>query len=73
MHIPYAFNIQNSEKLIHNLKKTNIQTNTNMFFPHHIIDYYRYVDDILIIYNEDHTHLEDTPTLYIYIYKTPQT
>jgi hypothetical protein len=27
---------------------------------YHIIDYYRYVDDILIIYNEDHTNTEDT-------------
>jgi hypothetical protein len=27
---------------------------------HHIIDYYRYVDDILIINNEDHTNIEDT-------------
>jgi hypothetical protein len=27
---------------------------------HHIIDYYRYVDGILIIYNEDHTNIEDT-------------
>jgi hypothetical protein len=27
---------------------------------HHIIDYYRYVDDTLIIYNEDHTNTEDT-------------
>jgi hypothetical protein len=145
-----AFNIQNSEKLIHNLKETNIQTNTkiclfdikNMYTnipqndlidiinnvltnnnapddqkreivilvksilnqnylqhdnqlytqnegpamgapasailveifiqylehndiikilqKHHIIDYYRYVDDILIIYNGDHTNIEDT-------------
>jgi hypothetical protein len=28
IHLPNVFNIQNSEKLIHNLKETNIQTNT---------------------------------------------
>jgi hypothetical protein len=27
---------------------------------HHIIDYYRYVDDILIIYDETHTNILDT-------------
>jgi hypothetical protein len=27
---------------------------------HHIIDYYRYVDDILIIYNYEHTNIQDT-------------
>jgi nucleoside-specific outer membrane channel protein Tsx len=27
---------------------------------HHIIDYYRYVDDILIVYNELHTNIENT-------------
>jgi hypothetical protein len=27
---------------------------------HQIIDYYRYVDDILIIYNEQHTNIHDT-------------
>jgi hypothetical protein len=27
---------------------------------HNILDYHRYVDDILIIYNEDHTDIEDT-------------
>jgi hypothetical protein len=33
IHVPNAFNIQNSEKHIdrlHNLKETNIQTNTNI-------------------------------------------
>jgi hypothetical protein len=30
IHLPNAFNIQNSEKLIHNLKETNIQTNTKI-------------------------------------------
>jgi hypothetical protein len=27
---------------------------------HNIIDYYRYVDDILIIYNEDNTNIDNT-------------
>jgi hypothetical protein len=27
---------------------------------HHILDYYRYVDDILIIYNENCTNIQDT-------------
>jgi hypothetical protein len=27
---------------------------------HQIIDYYRYVDDILIIYNEQHTNIQST-------------
>jgi hypothetical protein len=27
---------------------------------HNILDYHRYVDDILIIYNEDYTDIEDT-------------
>jgi hypothetical protein len=27
---------------------------------HHILDYHRYVDDILIIYNENHTNINDT-------------
>jgi nucleoside-specific outer membrane channel protein Tsx len=27
---------------------------------HQIIDYYRYVDDILIIYNEQHTNIRNT-------------
>jgi hypothetical protein len=27
---------------------------------HNILDYHRYVDDILIIYNEDHTDIDDT-------------
>jgi hypothetical protein len=27
---------------------------------HHIIDYYRYVDDILIIYNSEHTNIYNT-------------
>jgi hypothetical protein len=26
---------------------------------HHIIDYYRYVDDIQIVYNENNTNMED--------------
>jgi nucleoside-specific outer membrane channel protein Tsx len=27
---------------------------------HNISDYYRYVDDLLIIYNEDHTDIDNT-------------
>jgi hypothetical protein len=27
---------------------------------HHIIDYCRYIDDILIIYNENYTNIQDT-------------
>jgi hypothetical protein len=27
---------------------------------HHLLDYYRYVDDILIIYNENYTNINDT-------------
>jgi hypothetical protein len=27
---------------------------------HHILDYYRYVDDILIIYNENYTNIQNT-------------
>jgi hypothetical protein len=31
----------------------------NILQRHHIIHYYRYVDDILIVYNEDCTNIED--------------
>jgi ribosomal protein S25 len=31
----------------------------NTLKKHHIIDYYRYVDDILIVYNQDHTNIDD--------------
>jgi hypothetical protein len=27
---------------------------------HNILDYHRYLDDILIVYNEDHTDIDDT-------------
>jgi hypothetical protein len=27
---------------------------------HKILDYHRYVDDILMVYNEDHTDIDDT-------------
>jgi hypothetical protein len=27
---------------------------------HHILDYYRYVDDILMIYNDNLTNIQDT-------------
>jgi hypothetical protein len=27
---------------------------------HNILNYYRYVDDILIVYNENHTNIDDT-------------
>jgi hypothetical protein len=26
---------------------------------HHVIDYYRYVDDMLIVYDEDHTNIDN--------------
>jgi hypothetical protein len=32
----------------------------NILQTHHIIDYYRYVDDILNIYNENCTNIDDT-------------
>jgi hypothetical protein len=32
----------------------------NILKEHHITDYCRYVDDILIIYNEDYTNIDDT-------------
>jgi hypothetical protein len=32
----------------------------NILQKHNIIDYYRYVDDILIIYNEDNTNIDNT-------------
>jgi hypothetical protein len=32
----------------------------NTLTKHNVLDYHRYVDDILIIYNEDHTDIEDT-------------
>jgi hypothetical protein len=31
----------------------------NILQHHHIIDYYRYVDDILIIYNKDYTNIDN--------------
>jgi nucleoside-specific outer membrane channel protein Tsx len=32
----------------------------NILQKHNIIDYYRYVDDILIVYNEDNTNIDNT-------------
>jgi nucleoside-specific outer membrane channel protein Tsx len=38
----------------------------------HILDYYRYVDDILIIYNEDHTNINDTLNDFNFIHPNIQ-
>jgi hypothetical protein len=27
---------------------------------HHVMDYYRYADDVLIVYNDEHTNIQDT-------------
>jgi hypothetical protein len=34
----------------------------NILKKHHIIDYHRYVNDKLIIYNEDYTNIDNTLT-----------
>jgi hypothetical protein len=44
----------------------------NILRRHHIIDYYRYVDDILTIYNEDYTNIEDTLTEFNSIHPSIQ-
>jgi hypothetical protein len=46
-----------AEIFIQHLEHNHI---ANILQRHHIIDYYIYVDDILIIYNEDYTSIEDT-------------
>jgi hypothetical protein len=46
-----------AETFIQYLEQNNI---INILQKHHIMDYCRYVDDILIIYNEDHTNIDDT-------------
>jgi hypothetical protein len=46
-----------AEIFIQHLEHNHI---ANILKRHHIIDYYRYVDDILIIYNEDYFNIEDT-------------
>jgi hypothetical protein len=46
-----------AEIFIQHLENTDI---TYILQKHHIIDYYRYVDEILIVYKEDHTNIEDT-------------
>jgi hypothetical protein len=33
---------------------------THTLRKHNILDYYRYLDDILIVYNENHTNMDDT-------------
>jgi hypothetical protein len=43
----------------------------NILKKHHITDYYRYVDDVLIIYNEDHTNIDNKLTNQIQLH-TPQ-
>jgi hypothetical protein len=46
-----------AETFIQHLEHTTIYPILN---EHQIIDYYRYVDDILIIYNEQYTNIENT-------------
>jgi hypothetical protein len=42
---------------IHYLEQNHI---INTLKKHHITDYYRHVDDILIMYNEGHINLDNT-------------
>jgi nucleoside-specific outer membrane channel protein Tsx len=46
-----------AEIFIQYLEHTNI---INILKKHQITDYYRYVDDLLTIYNEDTTNIENT-------------
>jgi nucleoside-specific outer membrane channel protein Tsx len=46
-----------SEIFIQYLEHNNIQ---KVLQKHNIIDYYRYVDDILMVYNEKHTNINST-------------
>jgi hypothetical protein len=46
-----------AEIFIHYLEHNDI---IQILQKHHILDYYRYVDDILIIYNENYTNILDT-------------
>jgi hypothetical protein len=46
-----------AETFIQHLEHTIIH---KILKKHQIIDYYRYVDDILIIYNEHHTNIDNT-------------
>jgi hypothetical protein len=46
-----------AETFIQHLEHTIIY---EILKKHQIIDYYRYVDDILIIYNEHHTNIDNT-------------
>jgi hypothetical protein len=48
-----------SEIFMQHLEHNSIQ---EVLQKHNIVDYYRYVDDILIVYNEKHTNINDTLT-----------
>jgi hypothetical protein len=62
---------QTLQKYSYNILST---TTSYTLRKHNIIDYYRYIDGIPIIYDEDHTNIDDTlrnSTPYIPIFNTP--